>query len=381
MIDLSRLRTAARRSPFPALLVAVCVSLLYATLLFAPASSASAQPLGFRFADRPRVWSFPRDHGSHSGFATEWWYFTGSLQDEAGRAFGYELTFFRVGMRPDAVESTSPWRARDLILAHFAVTDIEAEEFHLAERLQRAAAGMAGADEAGLRVWVGDWEARQREDGRFVLKARHEGIAIDLELASRRPPVLHGQGGLAPKDESGEHASYYVSLPRMRTKGRLEIPGGEYRVEGTTWMDHEFFTGETPRDGLGWDWFSARFEDGRDLVLYRVRRPGSEPFYRGTLVSAEGSVRPVDTRDIKLSPQAWWKSPETGISYPVAWRIELPGEAARFTVRGLLDQQEVVARRTVGFAYWEGLSRYEGSWGGEPVAGEGYVELTGYGEE
>src|SRR5206468_1972506 len=63
----------------------------------------------------PRTWSFPRDHGRHDGFKTEWWYFTGNLREKAtGRTFGYQLTFFRSSTVPRAATRPSAWAANDL---------------------------------------------------------------------------------------------------------------------------------------------------------------------------------------------------------------------------------------------------------------------------
>jgi hypothetical protein len=38
----------------------------------------------------PWSWSFPRDHGAHPEFKTEWWYLTGNLDDEKGNPYGEE---------------------------------------------------------------------------------------------------------------------------------------------------------------------------------------------------------------------------------------------------------------------------------------------------
>jgi predicted secreted hydrolase len=373
-----------KRGLAPLVFLAVALSAVPRTLAAGEAAPA------FLRADTPRTWSFPRDHGSHPGFGTEWWYFTGIVEDERGRVLGYELTFFRVALRPDAVESVSPWRARDLMLAHFAITDVDGQRFLLAERVQRAAADMAGATEDDLHVWIGDWSVRRTDDGLFRLHAReisdekgergleHPAMAIDLELRIARGPILHGEDGLSIKDSTGREASYYYSIPRLLTSGTMKIANETRVVSGTTWMDQEFFTGDTPREGLGWDWFSARLSDGRDLMLYRVRRPTEPDACFGTLVAADGSSRPIDAEGAVFTPLDHWTSPRSGNRYPIAWRVELPAERAEFAVRGRLAAQEVVAEETVGFAYWEGLSQYEGRWDGMGFTGEGYVELTGY---
>jgi predicted secreted hydrolase len=343
------------------------------------ASPVRAQE-SFRHATAPRAWEFPRDHGSHPDYAMEWWYFTGSLFDADGARFGYELTFFRVALRPDLPEvaDRSPMRARDLVMAHFTITDVAQKRFHQTECMQRAAAGLAGARAESLDVWIGDWSARAAPDGRVHLQADAEDMGLDLWLQASRPPVLHGDGGLSWKDVEHAEASYYYSRPRMHSVGSLRLGEKSRAVSGSTWMDHEFFTGPTPSAGLGWDWFSARLDDGRDLMLYRVRREGQPPTIFGTAVGDGQAVRALDTTGIEFHSTRTWKSPRTGASYPVEWEVELPAEALRMTVRPALDDQEVLSLKTVGFSYWEGLSDYDVVWHGDSLKGEGYLELTGY---
>lgn len=343
------------------------------------ATSTGAQT-EFKRATAPRSWEFPADHGSHPAYGTEWWYFTGSVFDSENHRFGYELTFFRVGLRPDLPEvaDRSSWRARDLVVAHLTVTDVEAGQFHQAEDMQRAAAGLAGARTDTLDVWVGSWRARWQEDGSIVVTARDRDFGVDLQLRPSRAPVLHGDGGLSWKNAAHTEASHYVTQPRMHTSGALVVEGRRRPVSGSTWMDHEFFTGSTPRDDLGWDWFSARLSDGQDLMLYRVRRPGEAATLFGTVVSVDGNSRALDVAAMRMEETRWWESPHTGARYPVEWSLELPREALKLSVRPTLDDQEVDARHTVGFSYWEGLCDYGVLWDGHSLSGEGYVELTGY---
>lgn len=340
--------------------------------------AGQAHGSGFLKADRPWDWQFPRDHGSHPRFQTEWWYFTGALQDDRGREYGYELTFFRLALAESIPADSSPWRARDLILGHFTITDVQGGRFLLAEWMQRAAAGLAGADPDSLYVHKGEWRATQDGEAFVLAAGSTDAQRASLRLMPERGPVLHGEDGLSWKRADRQHASYYYSIPRLRTAGKLIIDGETVPVTGTTWMDHEFFTGDTPVEGLGWDWFSCRLEDGRDLMLYLLRYPDGTTYRSGTLVEADGTSRPLELDSLTLEPGRTWTSPDTGATYPVAWTVRVPGERLELHVQARLDDQEVRANETVGFAYWEGLSRYTGTLDGAPIRGEGYVELTGY---
>jgi predicted secreted hydrolase len=338
--------------------------------------SATAVSPQFAQSDRPRPWSFPRDHASHPEFATEWWYFTGRLSDPDGDRFGFELTFFRVALRSEQIVSSSSWRTRDLIIAHATLSDLSARNFHHSEKVQRAATGLAGAETERFHVWADSWSAEQVDDG-LSLRANAEDFDLTLELDPVGEAVLHGNGGLSLKCADGTQASYYYSVPRIATQGQLRVKGKECAVTGSTWMDHEFFTGPTPGDGLGWNWFSVNLDDGRDIMLYAVRHPDGEVFPFGTL-NSNGTSRPLDMEDASFVPVRLWTSPTTGSSYPVSWRIALPREKIEFSVEAELDAQEIVADASVGFAYWEGYCSFRGLIQAQTVTGEGYVELTGY---
>jgi predicted secreted hydrolase len=346
-------------------------------ILFCCAIASAASAQDFARADRSRTFAFPRDHGAHEAFGTEWWYFTGVLAGDA-RRFGYELTFFRVALTDSLPAGASPWRARDLILAHLALTDVAEQRFRSAERVRRAVADIAGAAADSLFLFAGDWRASTQGE-RFELVAGDAALGLRLSLLPSRSPVLHGESGLSVKDRARENASYYYSIPRLATTGELQLDGEVFAVVGDSWMDHEFFSGDTPAQGLGWDWFALHLSDGSDLMLYRVRHPRHDEFAFGSWMPADGSVRSLAIEDAQWRPLAHWQSAATGNRYPIEWEIHLPREGLRLRTRALVAAQEIDARRSVGFAYWEGLSDAELEWADRRLTGSGYVELTGYG--
>ena len=66
---------------------------------------------------------FPRDHGSHDEYRTEWWYYTGHLRTASGHRYGFEVTFFRVGIVPASDAASTRWELHNVAMAHFAITD------------------------------------------------------------------------------------------------------------------------------------------------------------------------------------------------------------------------------------------------------------------
>jgi len=339
--------------------------LLLAGLTAEAAEFAVARP-GYRY-------EFPRDDYSHPAFRTEWWYYTGNLRAPGGRRFGFELTFFRQAVK--AAPASGVWEPRDLYVAHLALSDVGGRRFLHAERINRAGPGLAGTDAARRLVWNGNWQA-----GPDSLRAVAAQFQLDLKLDRRKPPAMHGEGGVYKKGAGDGVASHYISYPRIRATGWLELEGRRYGVEGLAWMDHEFFTCEMEAGQVGWDWMMAHLNNGADLMLLRLRREDGrvDPHSGGSYIDPAGNVRRLRSGDFTMEPLDSWKSPSTNASYPLRWRIRIPALAIALVVSTHLENQELVSASGYTPTYWEGTVDCQGSLGSRPLGGEGYLELTGY---
>jgi predicted secreted hydrolase len=335
---------------------------------------------GFARASTPRSLSFPLDHGAHPRFHTEWWYFTGNVDAADGRHFGFELTFFRIALRPSPAQSRSAWTTNQAWMAHFAVSDVKTGRLIAAERLARGALGLAGATSAPFRVWVEDWSADgnlDARDGTVRLQAAGDGAAADLRLTALMPPMAHGQHGLDRKGAEPGNASYYYSIPRLDVAGTLRVGDGEpLPVQGSAWMDREWSSSGLDPDIAGWDWFGLQLTDGRDLMFYRLRdgAGAASPFSGGTLIVPGGGARHLSADDVTATPLRRWRSRATGVTYPVAWRLRSDDPELDLTVEPYFDDQEL----KLSVRYWEGAVRAAGTAQGKDVSGQGYLELAGY---
>ena len=331
------------------------------------------------------VYVFPRDHGSHEEFQTEWWYFTGHLSSTNGRRFGYELTFFRRGIdSPEVWSNPSAWAMRHLYLAHFALTDEANEQFQFAEKLSRAGINKAGAETDGLNVWIDRWLVKTvaPDHRQFHLQAQAEGFSIDLTIESRKPPVIHGLHGVSRKGQHPEDTSHYYSLTRLDTTGSVVVQGMPLAVNGVSWMDHEFGSADLAEGLVGWDWLSLQLENEYDIMAYGLRRADGtfDPASSGTLVRPNGSSTSLSLEEIRVSVQGHWTSPVSGARYPNQWTLSIPSEAMELKISPRMVDQELVTRRSTGVTYWEGAVDVTGLWKGQEIHGRGYVELTGYAE-
>ena len=329
---------------------------------------------GFARVTGPKIFDFPADHGPHPGFRSEWWYTTGNLEDEAGREFGFELTFFRLGVSaPLAIgePGIGVW------MANFAITDVEAGRFVAFERLARGDPVLAFASGTPFAVRVEDWTLSGIDSGSARLQAAEGGWAIDLTIDGLERLVYQGDRGFDRKGPEAGNASYYYSAPRLDVTGNVRIPHGESAaVSGTAWLDHEWSSSSLSADVGGWDWFSLQLEDGRNVMYYRLReRTGAtSPFSGGSVQEPGGRVRRIAAEDVAVDPLRYWTSPATGVRYPVSWRFQLPSEGLDLEVRAALADQEVA----LSVRYWEGSVRAFGAGGTADPVGRGYLELTGY---
>jgi predicted secreted hydrolase len=331
---------------------------------------------GFARATSPRPFTLPADHGPHFDYQTEWWYFTGNVASSDGRRFGFQMTFFRRGLAPGPPPEGAGLSSNQVYFAHFAITDVAARRHAAAERFSRGAGGLAGATGEPFAVWLEDWRADSRNpDGsvlRLVARDEETGLSLELEVVARKPLVAHGDRGLSPKSDEPGNASYYVGYTRMAARGRV----GGRDVAGEAWFDHEWSTSALGPGAVGWDWFSLQLDDGRELMLFRIRRGdgSAEAASGGTLVDRAGRTRRLLREDMSIDVRDRWTSPQSGGRYPSRWRVRVPSAGLDLLVEPWLEAQEM---RT-SFVYWEGAVRVSGTAGAQPVAGVGYVELTGY---
>jgi predicted secreted hydrolase len=335
-------------------------------------------PAGFDRATGPRPISFPDDFGAHPDFLSEWWYYTGNLNTEDGRHFGYQLTIFRRALvpPPERQARQSKWATDQVYLAHFAVTDVQNNQHQAFERYSRGSAGLAGAQSNPYQVWVEDWSVTKIGKDQVRLQADQDGWSVDLILDDIKGPILQGERGFSQKGPHPGNASYYISQTRLETQGTVEMEGKSYQVAGISWMDHEFSTSALSEDQIGWDWFALQMEDGSELMVFTLRTAdGSvDPYSSGTVIYQDGSTRHLSRKDFQVEVLGFWRSPVSKANYPARWKIVVPSEELTLEIQPYISDQEL----NLSYKYWEGAVWIRGDRQGEPISGDGYIELTGY---
>jgi predicted secreted hydrolase len=319
---------------------------------------------------------FPRDHGSHPEHRTEWWYVTGWLVTTRGETLGFQVTFFRT--RPDTVDEANPsaFTPRQIMIGHAAISDPLHRRLWKAQRVARAGFGLAGAREGDTEARLDGWTQVRRGE-RYETRVASDEFGFELSLDRTQPPMLNGAGGYSQKGPRPESASGYYSVPQLRVVGSVVRGGRRENVTGEAWLDHEWSSAYLDEQASGWDWIGLNLDDGGALMAFRIRdRDGRTRWAGGTLRRPDGSQQSFRPDEIEFLPGRRWRSPRTGVEYPVEFRVR--AGALRLALVPLMDDQESDTRGTTGAIYWEGA--VEAGTEDRGTIGRGYLELTGYGE-
>jgi predicted secreted hydrolase len=343
---------------------------------------------GYLSVTGPCNFEFPRDHGSHQGYRTEWWYYTGNLISATGNHFGFQLTFFRRRIIPLESEKKWPkpasaWRTSQIYLAHAAISDLDGKRHFFSQGVGRGVLGIAGEfrNNDSVRIFLKKWSAQIGPKAHH-LKVISGPFSFDLNLTPVKPIVLHGEEGYSEKGSTPERASCYYSLTRLETKGLMTLAGKTFSVNGLSWMDHEFSTAPLDPGLVGWDWFSLQLSDNTEIMIYLLRQKDGKlnPASSGTYIRSNGKTRHLSGHDIEVTVTDSWNSPNSKAIYPARWRLKIPLLSLDFNIAPNLADQEMRTGESTGVNYWEGSVSGRGSKGESQISGQGYVELTGYAE-
>jgi predicted secreted hydrolase len=378
-------------------------SVAAAVLLSAPSVARSVTKESFYTSVQPLSENgklqFPRDHGAHPSFRTEWWYVTGWLNVEndqsqktaqnAIQSLGFQVTFFR-SRTQHSPENPSRFAPKQLLIAHAAIALPKKGLLIHEEIATRAFDPIATFSEIDCKLSVkqhGHEWLLQRSADSPVLKQDQYRIAIntaqlkiDLTLSTDQAPWLQGQGGFSQKGPLAKQASYYYSRPQLISEGTVSHSGlkAPLKVRGTSWFDHEW-SSEILADGaIGWDWLGLNMLDGSAITIFRIRGADTEKtgiaiHHYAAMQSKSGEVRNFTA---KFEPLRRWTSKRTGATYPVSWLISL-GDI-KLHIEPLMDDQELDGRRSTGTVYWEGAVTIKDALPSGTLLGRGYLELTGY---
>lgn len=338
----------------------------------------------FYRAMKKREFKFPEDHGLHEGFQTEWWYFTGNLETEDKRKFGYQFTIFRSQLKPEKLKEERPssFASNAVYMGHFTITDIKKEKFYFFEKFSRENKENTYVKKMPFALNLDGWQVFENDEDyskleNLKLHVSHEGLGLSLKMEILKPFVLQGDEGLSQKSHGKGNASYYYSATRIMSSGTIEIKDEKFKVSGFSWLDREWSTSALSEDQEGWDWFSFHLDDGTDFMFYNLRFKNGEkdPLSKGVYVFKDGSSKKLGADDVEIIVEDLWESPRGG-AYPSRWTIKIPDLDLVMEVKPFVKNQEL----DFFIRYYEGAVGIKGSYKGKKIKGRGYIEMTGYAE-
>ncbi|MFK7892513.1 MAG: lipocalin-like domain-containing protein [Granulosicoccus sp.] len=333
--------------------------------------------------------SFPRDHGAHPAYRTEWWYLTAWFESENG-PMGMQITFFR-SRTPYGRDNPSRFAPEQLVLAHAALSmPVKGTLMH-DEQAWRADDTIARFSVSDTDVEVGlpasRWRMFRDESDQYQITVNAREFAFSITARPppwMKAPVLQGKAGFSQKGPAIEQSSCYYSRPQLQIEGFFRTDGSDVPVKGNGWLDHEWSSSILDEQATGWDWVGLNFHDGSALMAFQVRRESGEPLYSAArLVENADSEMTQKDLEPRFTPLRYWQSARTDARYPVSARL-VAGDLD-LLIEPLFDDQELDSRASTGVIYWEGAVQVwdmasvqpDGSKTGERIA-TGYMELTGY---
>lgn len=309
--------------------------------------------------------TLPRDDGFLPDQEVQWWYWTGHLETEDKRKFGFEICFF-------AFDS---WIVFKNQLIQAAITDSELQSYKFEEYLRLLSLPKKIKNRFNLFV-----KSKNEIKISAIGNKNHESLyaeidnyKLNLKLDSTQDPVIH-YDGKAHQFSFGGY-TYYYSRETMKTSGTISVDGKELKVTGTSWFDRQY--GDL-YDSIfkGWQWFAIELNDGRSIMLYDFLKETKEKYGSVTMKNKTNEFN-GESFDVKVLDK--WKSPHTEITYPSGWEVNCQNET--FIVKPILVDQELRAKHNfwIGPEYWEGDCKVTDKSGVH--IGDAYVELNGFGNK
>lgn len=327
---------------------------------------------GFPPVESPWRFRFPADHGPHGRYRTEWWHLAGVLADEHGSRVGVQLSVARIGFTTKPRNRASRWAATDVYAGQFSLSGASLDGLHTYQRISRGALGLAGARTRPVRVWVENWRVEQITDTSLAVHAAADGMELDLELRSTRPPVDPSK---IPGQETGRSPPFVFYLqPRLAAAGALSVSGRRTRVSGPVSMEHAW--GELPFPGgpVARDRFTLYIGDARELFCIRTHRVDGSgtPATTCLLTDRTGDPLRLSGDEVQLEPLDHRESGPSGVRYPIRWMLRIPGEGMELEVVPYSEDQA----GTGWTPLWAGPVRLVLA--SDRPAGYGFVQLNGY---
>jgi predicted secreted hydrolase len=349
----------------------------------------------------------PLDGGPHIHSNIEWWYIFSFLQGDQGGKYALMASFFRMG-EIDSLKghyliyslldlTTQQHRSYSFVdnktllnmagfylpyyLLHYPhdrhVRRIYTDLLRVRLPYPHDFMGHSAISSPPLRLQYGNHSLSflSPANDAFYLQLVNQDFITGLQFIPQKPVALIEQNG-KPNE------LFYYSFPRNRVEGQIILGGRRENVAGEGWFDHQWGYGSGLLIETGWNWFGIQLTDGRELLINQMRQIKTGQTFAAAAYQMDRNGKVLYTKKVMLEPKKEWKSVETGVMYPLEWRIDLPEWKLNLHASPIVSQQEMPVFGPLR-AIWEGVCVFQGEeeqgqGQRQPISGKGFIELVGY---
>jgi len=251
---------------------------------------------------------------------SEWWYCTGFISDESGNLFSFQFTLARVRI----------YMVQFHILMT-ALTDFQTQKHYYAQQPIFFGKNVTITSEKVGLNGAADMEFSDRE---LKLNMGDDDYSLSLKMNAVKSPVWHCDSGVLKMGvDNPKETTFYWSYTNLATSGILTLGEKEYKVSGKAWFDKQGGTYTLTSRWTNWEWFSMRFFDGEEIMLFSFPQDG----YRdGTYIEKSGYFRRLN--EYEITPLGFTEA--SGKRFSCGWKVEIKNTKDReYTIIPKMDGQ------------------------------------------
>ena len=264
---------------------------------------------------------------------SEWWYSTGYFSDEENNEYAYQFTLARIrifGIRFHVILT--------------ALTDITNKKHFYGQQIALFNKGITTSNNETTfgKIALMKYSKNNKSPfGKMDLTINAKDYSINFDLDAKKAPVWHCDEGLLLMGNTGDpkDSTYYYSITNLDLTGTLELKGKRHTVKGKAWYDKQGGTYHLAKPVTNWEWFSFRFFDGEEIMLFPFPNTG---YKDGTYIKKDGQYERLN--DFTYEPLGFIIEPTTGYKFSYGWKFSIPNiKGEEYLLKPRVDGQFNVA--------------------------------------
>lgn len=173
--------------------------------------------------------------------------------------------------------------------------------------------------------------------GSMALSVQAKEYTLRMDMHAQKAPVWNCEDGKLQMGIQGDprQATFYYSLTSLTAEGMLVLNGKEHKVKGKAWFDRQRGTSRLTNPLTNWEWFSFRFFDQEEIMLFSFPRTG---YFDGTYIREDGNHKRLN--DYLIEPLDFITESTTGFKFSNGWRVTFKQKKEKeYWVKPIADGQ------------------------------------------